>query len=228
MESSIVFDALLADIEHGELARREGGEMREGDAYRPIVTLGTVCRVKEGTQGFEHPSAVDGRLTEIGVLRAIREVTQSEEYPNDTNSLTLTHEGLIGALEVYESLPPEEVRIIRDLGIERSRDDDTFSFFLDISWSPSVDSVEFTPEDDAVFPEEFLYRTRIHGIKIIHRSDMCPEAVSIASPDEGDFSDRQFFPESFDLIRIPDDGRAVGFVEVTEHFGAEASIRYSD
>ncbi len=43
MESSIVVDALLSYVEHGELARRERREMREGDAHRPIVTLGTVC-----------------------------------------------------------------------------------------------------------------------------------------------------------------------------------------
>ena len=68
IEPSIMFDAFFADVEHGELAWGERGEMREGDTYCPIVTLGTVCRVKEGTQSIEHPSAVDGRLAEIGVL----------------------------------------------------------------------------------------------------------------------------------------------------------------
>lgn len=228
MESSIVFDALLAYVEYGELTGREGGEMCEGDTYRPIVTLWTVCRVKEGAQSIEHPSAVDGGLTEVRVLRTIGEVTEPEKYPDDTNSLTLTHEGLIGTLEVDEGLPPEEVGIVRNFRIERSRDDDTFSFFLDVPRLPRIDSMELTPEDDPIFPEELLYRTRIHGIKIIHRPDMCTEAICVSSSDEGHFADRQFFPENFDLIRIPDDGRAVGFVEVTEHFGAEASIRYPD
>ncbi len=74
--------------------------------------------MKEGTQSIEHPSAVDRRLTEIRVLRAVVEVTQTQEYPDDADSLSLTHEGLIGALEVDERLAPEEVGIVRDLSVK--------------------------------------------------------------------------------------------------------------
>ena len=93
---------------------------------------------------------------------------------------------------------------------------------------PAIDTVELTPEDDAIFPEEFLDGSRIHRVEIIDRTDMRTESVGTPTSDEGDFADREFFPYCLDLIGIPDDRRAIGLMKVTKHFCPYSRIGYTD
>ena len=226
MEPSIVFDAFLSYVEYRELTRREGREMSEGDPYRPIVPSRFIGFMEEGTEGIYHTLSIDRCLSEIRVFRSIGEGLESEKYPDKASALSFAHEGLIGAFEVDEGLAPEEVRVARDSRIEGAGDDDTLSSLHGISRVPGVHAVELTPEDDAIFPEEFLDISRVHGVEIIDRTDMDSESIRTPTSDEGDFADGQFFPEFLDFIRIPDDRCSVWFTQIAKHLGSYSSIGY--
>ncbi len=184
--------------------------------------------VEEHTECRDHMSAVDSRWSEISVFRGIGVITQAEIDADHTRSLLLREECLIGALEVYESLSPEEVRIIRDTIIEGSTYHDTLSFFARIMRHPGVDSVELEPEDDAIAPEELRDISWIECIVIIDSAYIRTEPLGTPTTDEGDLPDRESTPYRLDILTIEFDGRPIGLPEVSEHLRADTSRRYPD
>jgi hypothetical protein len=93
---------------------------------------------------------------------------------------------------------------------------------------PGINPMEFTPEDETIFPEDASDGMRIHTCEISDGTYVKTKAIRTPTTDEWDFTDGECAKYIIDLIAVPEHGRAEGFMEVTEHFGADASIRYAD
>jgi hypothetical protein len=202
--------------------------LTQSDTDRPILIFTFVRGVKESFQYIYEVRTVYRRLTEITILRNIGEVSKLQKYPDKSNSLTFREKGLIGTLEVHDPLFPEEFPIARDSSIERPTDDDTFAPFARITWKPRVHSMELEPEGHTIFPEEATDFVRVHRVVVIHRLYTTSETLRISTTDVGDFTNRKNPIDGFYLFSIPDDGRVIGFVEVSEHLRPDTCRRNPD
>ena len=171
---------------------------------------------------------IDHDFTEISIFRRIGKIAMSEKESDHSRSLSLLHQCLIGAFEVDESLPPEKVRIIRDLIVKGPTHDDTFAFFVRIVRDPGVDPMEFTPEDDPTLSEESRYMSRIERVVVIDGSDPGSESLCIPTSDEGDLTEGETLVDLLDLFPIPDDRRPIRLMQISEHLRSDTSRRYPD